>query len=151
MSLSVTPLYGSYTWSDTPAQPPSCTLIEFADVKLLIDIGMDESSLSSETIQARQKWIAEDLLPKIDAVLVCDSGLASIGGLPMVLSKLNPRKEKEMPMVYGTFPTAKLGQMSIYDLHARCSADGDLRLKFGLDDVDEVFSVSVTFRVKMNA
>ena len=141
MSLRVTPLYGSYTWTDTPAQPPSCTLIEYAGVRLLIDVGMDESSLASESVCEKQRWIAEDLLPSIDAVLVCDSGLASIGGLPMVLSRLNLDKKRNMPMIYGTFPTAKLGQMSVYDWHARCSTDGDVRLKFSLDDVDAVFSV----------
>ena len=105
---------------------------------------MDESSLGSKSVREKQRQIAENLLPSIDAVLVCDSGLASIGGLPMVLSRLNGGKDdkKRVPMVYGTFPTAKLGQMSVYDLHARCTADGDVRLKFTLDDVDEVFAVS---------
>jgi len=146
MSLLVTPIYGSYTSPDIPAQPPSCTLIEYAGVRILLDVGMDEGSLSDATLIDRLKWLAEDVLPSIDAILVCDSGLTSIGGVPMLFHLYKMVGGSKMPMVYGTFPTAKLGQMSIYDWHARCSYDGDVRIPFDLDDVDEAFSVSYSNR-----
>jgi len=98
---------------------------------------MDESSIHSPAIAAQHRLIADNL-SNIDAVLICDSSLTSIGALPLVLSKLNS-KGVTPPMVYGTFPTAKMGQMSLYDFHARCSTDG-VSLGWGLDNIDAVFA-----------
>lgn len=198
--LRITPIYGSTTTTTTTTTsgscsgeeennkpkdandnacvacpPPSCTLVEYGGVRLLIDVGWDESCT---------KMSKKDLPLDVDAILVTDSTLSSIGGLPRYFGRKRKKqrhrkvdgdqsggdemeeetKKKEMennnneeeegdeeedasssmsspPPIYGTFPTMKMGQMTLYDAHANNSLDGK-NPGYDLEDVDEVLSTS---------
>ena len=100
-------------------------------------------------------------LPDVDAVLICDSTLSSVGGLPLYFgaSKTDkfgraPRSlhksstssssdneqqtSKKNPPFLATYPTVKMGQMTLYDHHASLSLDG-VHPGYSLEDVDAVF------------
>jgi len=44
-----------------------------------------------------------------------------------------------LPPIYATFPTVKMGQMTLYDQHAAICMDGG-RPNYSLQDVDDVFA-----------
>ena len=137
-------------WLSSPL--PSCTLVEYAGMKILLNVGWDESLSPGGP---------RELPDGVDAVLVCDSTLASLGGLPKYFGadrnnargraprSLASRGEKEgekggdfaprnNPPFLATYPTVKMGQMTLYDHHAALSLDG-CPPGFTLEDVDGVF------------
>ena len=156
---------------------PSCTLVEYAGMKLLLNAGWDESlplnsfldgkksnngsvppSTTKDGIDHRPPVPLE--LPDVDAILVTDSTLSSLGGLPLYfgVSKEDKRgrvprsrtntnnhnsynniKKKANPPFLATYPTVKMGQMTLYDHHASLSLDGS-NPGYSLEDVDAVFS-----------
>jgi len=88
--LRVTPIYGStghHPKSKSLSLPPSCTLIEYGGVRILVNVGLDES-MSTNTATATSAANATDAsvfyheLPAADVILLTDSSLQSIGGLP---------------------------------------------------------------------
>ena len=163
------------------SQVPTCTLVEYAGVRLLLNTGWDEtlpllpSSTSSEGKNSRNNSLPPNELPdNIDAILVCDSTLSSLGGLPLYFgaskSKTSrgnraPRSLMSLqqhltptattvvtknegaptsshhnnPPFFATYPTLKMGQMTMYDHHASLSLDGH-NPGYSLEDVDAVFS-----------
>ncbi len=184
------------------SQVPTCTLVEYAGVRLLLNVGWDESlpgpsSSSSSFVPAvaastkasdgmnlnsKSNTLLPNELPKnIDAILVCDSTLSSLGGLPFYFgackSKTNrgnraPRsllslttttatcttsmtEEEDLrrhnnnnnnnnnnnPPILATYPTLKMGQMTMYDHHASLSLDGH-NPGYTLEDIDAVFSTN---------
>jgi len=157
--LRVTPIYGSYGHNpdnESLSLPPMCTLIEYAGKRVLVDVGWDESCSLGEDVGTR------DVLPEADIVLICNSSLSSVGGLPFHFGPKNRKRRlrkyarmktdkiaasavsnlsKVPPPVYGTLPTCKMGQMSLYDAHANISMDGG-NPGWDLDDADTVFSVN---------
>ena len=107
-----------------------------------------------------------EILPDVDAILLCDSTLPSLGGLPRYFgaSKVSKRgraprplsvlpttaaaaaaatttttKKQRNPPFLATYPTVKMGQMTLYDHHASLSLDG-CHPGYSLEDVDAVFS-----------
>lgn len=189
--LRITPIYGSsltdksstrgkdddeddnpLEWLSSPV--PSCTLVEYAGLKLLLNAGWDESlppvdaadvgddrnvvGTTAASDRAHDNIVPNEL-PNVDAVLVTDSTLSSLGGLPLYFgaSKENrrgraPRKRnkrniddddsndsKANPPFLATYPTVKMGQMTLYDHHASLSLDGS-NPGYTLEDVDAVFS-----------
>ncbi|EJK44049.1 hypothetical protein THAOC_37446, partial [Thalassiosira oceanica] len=106
--LRVTPVYGSPSpsagdppssssssdgppdWLSSPS--PSCTLVEYAGMRVLLNVGWDEGLVAppkdggadekSAAGGERSPAVAPNELPDADAVLVCDSTLGSLGGLP---------------------------------------------------------------------
>jgi cleavage and polyadenylation specificity factor subunit 2 len=195
MQLKVTPIYGSSTppspsttsndensepleWLSSPV--PSCTLVEYAGMKVLLNAGWDEtlaissSSLSSNNSDDHQGSVVNNNdtnmpllpneLPNVDAILICDSTLSSLGGLPLYFGASKkekfgraPRslldsknhhhhteeqrqetKKKTNPPFLATYPTVKMGQMTLYDHHASLSLDG-VHPGYSLEDVDAVF------------
>ena len=184
--LRVTPIYGSYGHNpknESISLPPMCTLIEYGGKRVIIDVGYDESSSYGDDakLEMNQSHNEEKnnhtcldrcqtpTLPEADVVLICNSSLSSIGGLPYYcgpksrkrmikkyskIAKMRHGNDKSAataaaqalvtlskppPIVYGTLPTCKMGQMSLYDLHANCCLDGG-NPGFDLDDIDVVFS-----------
>mmetsp|Transcript_29485 Transcript_29485/g.61545 ORF Transcript_29485/g.61545 Transcript_29485/m.61545 type:complete len:1057 (+) Transcript_29485:226-3396(+) len=187
--LRVTPIYGSslattknskdgtddpLEWISSPT--PSCTLVEYAGMKLLLNAGWDETlPLDGNSNKIREGGIQgnkpeeataiPDDLPDVDAVLITDSTLSSLGGLPLYfgasknkkrgrsprsLSALHSnnkqsnefdgqKKKKRNPPFLATYPTVKMGQMTMYDHHASLSLDGT-NPGYTLEDVDAVFS-----------
>lgn len=121
----VTPVYGSRWSTKGQATEPQCVLIEYANARLLCNVGW---------------WVYSPAvfpeLPEHDALLVTDSTTQCAGGLP-----LYHLQHPETP-VYATFPTVKLGQMTLYDQHAALTMDGK-RPPFTLEEVDQAFG-SVT-------
>ncbi len=89
-------------WLSSPG--PSCSLVEFAGVRLLLNVGWDESMPTppppSSSSRTSPDFVANDGIGggrsddgnyvvaakppgDVDAVLICDSTLSSLGGLPV--------------------------------------------------------------------
>ena len=147
-TLKVTPIYGStghHPSSSSISLPPSSTLIEYGGVSVLVNVGNDESSGPSSL---------PPLDLNIDAIIITDSSLHALGGLPQYMNLRNKQKYSEygddgdienipndVP-IYATFPLLKMGQMNLYDHHSNLALDGG-NPGYSLEDVDELFSPSL--------
>ena len=187
--LRVTPVYGSSAagggvsddgpadWLSSPS--PSCTLVEYAGMRVLLNVGWDEGLVAptadgdgtnAAAGKGKSAAVAPDGLPDCDAVLVCDSTLSSLGGLPRYFGASSPDGEeggngaagrrarsprtlsgrrgtnnngdsgraRSNPPFLATYPTVKMGQMTMYDHHASLSLDG-CDPGYTLGDVDACF------------
>jgi len=129
-------------------------------VKLLVNVGLDDacvaasssstsSNVSSTTTidtSADFNGAASSIPKDVDAVLLCDATLESLGGLPSYFSYLrshnNQRKHgRKLPTIYATYPILQLGPMTLYDYHSNVSLDGK-NPGFTLDDVDTIFTTN---------
>lgn len=110
--LRVTPLFGS-----SPFEVDHSVLIEFGPFKLLWNVGQVDLS----------KYAA--LYDQLDAILLSNSSLPSIGALPVLIRYYHQERSNHhstvLPPVYATFPTVKMGQMALYTEHAVQSFDGN--------------------------
>lgn len=126
--LRVTPIYGSRFSPVGEAEEPSCTLIEFSGCRCLVNVGWHEEL---------------PLIPDHDCVLLTDSTLQAIGGLPAYYDQQRLKwmngEMAEIPPIYATFPTVKMGQMTLYDHHAAVAMDGG-RPPYTLQSIDDVFA-----------
>ena len=154
--LRVTPVYGSTGQnpdSNCISTPPSSTLIEYGGVRILVNVGFDESTLlrSSNPNDTTGAEGVPSKLPDVDAVLLTDSSLGALGGIPIlygknssIQKKLKQKSDKDepetttQPPIYATFPTVKMGQMNLYDQHANICLDGG-DPGYSLSDVDSLF------------
>ena len=182
--LRVTPLYGASLPAARPspssnnapddddddppewlsAPVPACTLVEYAGMRLLLNAGWDESlpaaagdktNTGNNNLGAPSSNPAAPIeLSDADAVLLCDSTLASLGALPRyfgasdssrhgraprsLTTGQSKRRKRRNPPFLATHPTAKMGQMALYDRHAALSLDGR-DPGYSLEDVDAVF------------
>lgn len=134
-------------------------------MKVLLNAGWDETLSNHQEASATSAAdipntnnnmpILPNELPNVDAVLICDSTLSSLGGLPLYFgaSKTDkfgraPRSlhttdeqinnQRTNPPFLATYPTVKMGQMTLYDHHASLSLDGQ-NPGYSLEDVDAVF------------
>lgn len=123
MLLRVTPVYGSSFDAKGAAHTPSCTLVNYGGVSVLVNVGWDESC-ANEDFPA---------LPDHQVLVITDSTLGAMGGLPLYHQQYG-----NIP-VYATFPTVKMGQMRLYDYHASISLDGGSP-PFSLEQLDEAFT-----------
>jgi cleavage and polyadenylation specificity factor subunit 2 len=128
--LRVTPIYGSRWEGQGPAPLGNCTLVEYADVKVLINIGGPVADFD---------WHTQ--LPEHDCVVLTDSTVESMGSLP--LYHRSPGSSSSQ--VYATFPTVKMGQMSLYDHHANLCLDGACP-PFSLEEMDQAFAELQTIK-----
>lgn len=130
--LRVTPLYGAESHHPDSklvgALPPNSTVVEYAGVRLLVNVG----SGSNQELDQLSK------LTQVDAILICDATMESLGGLPKAFP---PTSKSSIPPIYATYPTLQLGPMTLYDHHANISLDGG-NPGFSLDDVDALFAPS---------
>ena len=138
--LRVTPIYGSRWHPDGPSSSGSCTLVEYADVKVLINAGGPVANFDFQQ------------LPPHDCFLLTDSTLKSIGSFPQYAASQrrryssNDNKDgRRPPPMYATFPTVKMGQMSLYDYHANACLDGDSP-PYSLNDMDRAFGQLQTIK-----
>ena len=180
--LRVTPLYGSHGHNPASASlsiPPSSTLVEYGGVRVLVNVGWDESypildgpaAASGSEGEGGADQIPPASLPDVDAIVIADSTLASLGGLPIYLGRRGRARRAAaaaaaaatsaaatgggggegkadppaIPPIYGTYPTLKMGQMTLYDYHATQCFDGR-DPGFDLADVDELFAEGRHFR-----
>lgn len=127
--LRVTPIYGSRSNNQGSASLGSCTLIEYADVRVLVNVGGPSDNYD---------WAS---LPKHDCLLITDSTMASMGSFPSYVSSPQAR----LTEVYATFPTVKMGQMSLYNYHANLSLDGG-RPQYSLEQIDDAFAAMQTIK-----
>jgi cleavage and polyadenylation specificity factor subunit 2 len=131
--LRVTPVYGSRFDADGSAEPPTCTLVEYGGVRVLWNVGWwGESSSSSSTETSFPS------LPDHDCLIVSDSTLNSLGGLPLYLEHHYKAKNLHIPL-YATFPTVKMGHMTLYDHHASISLDGG-KPPYTLEQMDDAMA-----------
>lgn len=151
--LRVTPIYGSRWSEEGAAVGPQCTLIEYADCRVLLNVGWSASAAAAASSFPQ--------LPAHDALILTDSTLESIGGLPLYYQQWKENNKKKagendnnknsdtapqdgssgnrpLPPMYATFPVVKMGQMTMYDQHAAICMDGG-KPAFSLQDVDDVF------------
>lgn len=78
-------------------------------------------------------------LPDHQALIVSDSTLGSMGGLPLYYQQF-PTKP-----IFATFPTVKMGQMTLYDQHASLCLDGS-RPPFSLEQLDSAAAALQTIK-----
>lgn len=127
--LRVTPIYGSRFDASGAADTPSCTLVEYGNVSVLVNVGWDESC-------PQNKFPG---LPPHQVLVITDSTLGAMGGLPIYHSQF-----PNIP-IYATFPTVKMGQMTLYDYHASISLDGG-NPPYSLEALDEAFASMNTLK-----
>ena len=121
--LRVTPIYGSRWQSSTPQG--TCTLVEYANVKVLVNVGSGSGS--------RIKGSTGTCWPDHDVLVVSDSTLECIGSLPLYCTAF-PHTQ-----ILVTFPTAKMGQMTLWDYHAQLSLDGGSP-SYTLEQIDQAMN-----------
>ena len=146
--LRVTPIYGSCADTRGPSNTARCTLIEYGGVSVLWNVGYNTGGFPD--------------LPPHDALIVSDSTLGSIGGLPLYCKQQRQRgqggrhpsqqghdgqgnKTKQQPLIFATFPTAKMGQMTLYDQHASVCLDGR-KPPYTLEELDSSISALKTIK-----
>eukprot|EP00536_Pseudo-nitzschia_multiseries_P006857 jgi/Psemu1/193992/e_gw1.151.72.1 len=135
--LRVTPLYGSRWETSGAARSGSCTLVEYADVRVLVDTtesatvnNTDEQSNSIiNNNNNKNQYTFWENLPPHDCLVLTDSTLESMGSLPLYI----------LPPIFATFPTVKMGQMTLYDHHANLSLDGG-RPPYTLEEMDRAIA-----------
>jgi len=172
--LRVTPIYGS-RWDDSGvAQAGNCTLVEYADVRVLVNVGLvqqqpqqnnnSNNSGGSSTVQDAAAASASasasasmdfwSNLPPHDCLVLTDSKLESIGSLPLYVkgrqsTAANGGGDRGGPNnikpIFATYPTVKMGQMTLYDYHANLCLDGG-RPEFSLEEIDDAFSKLTTIK-----
>lgn len=125
--LRVTPLYGSQHDVHGQSEEPVCTLIEFSGRRILVNVGWNP------------EFDFDKDLPDHDCLILTDSTLRSIGSLPSYFASRKTKQEDGMKIL-ATFPTVKMGQMTLYDQHSVIATDGG-KPPFSLDDLDDVFSM----------
>eukprot|EP00592_Proboscia_alata_P011254 CAMPEP_0194367606 /NCGR_PEP_ID=MMETSP0174-20130528/15730_1 /TAXON_ID=216777 /ORGANISM="Proboscia alata, Strain PI-D3" /LENGTH=141 /DNA_ID=CAMNT_0039143469 /DNA_START=108 /DNA_END=530 /DNA_ORIENTATION=+ len=140
--LRVTPLYGSSSHhpdQESIAIKPLSTLIEYDNRRILVDLGWDAScyndvvvtspnntkeELGSGGSSKPQKTVPleehlqklREIVSTVDVIVLCDSTLLSIGGLPLLYTpdpSSSTSNSTKTPMIYATFPTTKMGQMTL--------------------------------------
>jgi cleavage and polyadenylation specificity factor subunit 2 len=147
--LRVTPLYGSRYDNRIASQESSCTLIEFGGVRILWNVGLrTDLALVDAMNDNHNHLLPLGLeLPEHDVLLISDSTLASCGGLPLYYRQ-QQQASSSSPFgvkAYATFPTVKMGQMTMYDVHARISLDGG-QPPFTLEELDASFALLQTIK-----
>lgn len=154
--LRVTPIYGSRWSKEGQAEEPSCTLIEYGGCRVLWNCGWcaassaaaitaatatkDEGITNSQeqTSHAHDAFIFPKELPDHECLIISDSTIQASGGLPLYYKTMLETKGY-VPPIYATFPTVKMGQMTLYDQHASICFDGG-RPPYSLEDIDNVYS-----------
>lgn len=126
--LRVTPIYGSRWDKGGHSARGSCTLIEYANVKVLVNVGGPVADYDWQS------------LPEHDCLVLTDSTLESMGSLPLYRRSFTSKSD-----VFATFPTVKMGQMSLYDHHSNLSLDGESP-PFSLEDMDNAFASMKTIK-----
>jgi cleavage and polyadenylation specificity factor subunit 2 len=140
--LRVTPIYGSCWSPEGAAVAPQCTLVEYADCRVLLNVGWFPTSISGSHVDE-----SFPALPPHDALILTDSSLECLGGLPLYYRQWQQQQQQQyaaedraaLPPIFATFPVVKMGQMTIYNDHAAISLDGG-EPPFTLQDVDQVFA-----------
>lgn len=141
--LRVTPIYGSQWQREGPAASGSCTLVEYADVRVLVNVGGPVGAPRGDSPTAMHpattaptegsgstapatlptdtqspSFFDYSKLPDHDCLVLSDSTLECLGALPLYC-QAHPDKP-----IYATFPTVKMGQMTLWDYHAHVCLDG---------------------------
>eukprot|EP00934_Nitzschia_sp_Nitz4_P004338 Nitzschia sp. Nitz4//scaffold138_size62050//1928//4771//NITZ4_006381-RA/size62050-processed-gene-0.43-mRNA-1//1//CDS//3329535746//4328//frame0 len=140
--LRVTPIYGSQWQDQGPASSGSCTLVEYANVRVLINVGGPVSLAESGTTTSTSPTgtvFDYSTLPDHDCLVLSDSTLESLGGLPLYC-QAHPDKP-----VLATFPTVKMGQMTLWDWHAHICLDGG-KPPFTLEQMDVAIAQLTTIK-----
>ncbi|KAG7358896.1 metallo-beta-lactamase superfamily protein [Nitzschia inconspicua] len=164
--LRITPLYGSRWEEAGAAKRGSCTLVEYADVRVLVNVGLRVDDDAAGTVLDSRRSAAVDPpnfptpesassfwenLPPHDCLVLTESSLECIGSLPLYVKGVSRQTQRELqlplddknatflPPIYATFPTVKMGQMSLYDYHANLCLDG-AKPPFSLEEIDAAFA-----------
>ena len=127
--LRVTPIYGSRFDAKGAADTPNCTLVEYGNVSVLVNVGWDESCPNDSFPE----------LPEHQVLVITDSTLGAMGGLPQY------HRQHECVPIYATFPTVKMGQMTLYDYHASIALDGGIP-PYSLEELDKAFAALKTLK-----
>ena len=82
--LRVTPIYGSQWSSEGQAEEPTCTLVEYGDCRVLLNVGWVQGEETANF----------PLLPDHDCLLLTDSSLQSMGGLPLYYHQQEQKRKR---------------------------------------------------------
>jgi cleavage and polyadenylation specificity factor subunit 2 len=165
--LRVTPLYGSQYNDSGEAEAPTCTLIEFSHCRCLLNLGYHPQYWSSSSsnsrnttkdVQSNEKKLVKKnklnpiTVPLHDCVLLMNSTWQCIGSLPMYYEYMQELYHNgtisTIPPIYATYPTIKMGQMTLYEYHATLAYDGIHPLPYTLSSIDNV--VASILPIKFN-
>jgi cleavage and polyadenylation specificity factor subunit 2 len=159
--LRVTPIYGSRWEEQGSATLGSCTLVEYAGVRVLVNVGGPFTAV----VQAGDGGEEERTMPPLpdhDCLLLTDSTLEHMGNLPLYCKQQRQLQQQQqqqqmideddghvtMPPlkpIYATFPTVKMGQMALYDYHANLCLDGGCP-PFTLEEMDSAIAQLQTIK-----
>ena len=124
--LRITPIFGSRWDADGPSKLGACTLVEYANVKVLVNAGLNMNVTDNGVYDFSD-------VPPHDCLLLTDSTLEHMGGLPAY-----HQQHPTTPM-YATFPTVKMGQMTLYDHHSNVCLDGGT-CPYTMEQMDVAFA-----------
>lgn len=117
--LRLTPLSGSRF--SPAADAPNTTLVEYGGAAVVWNLGAWQND-----------W------PAHDCVILTSSTLQDAAALPVYYHSMM-ESIGYVPPIYATFPTVKMGQMTLYDAHAAVCGDGG-KPAYSLEDIDNVFA-----------
>ena len=95
--LRVTPIYGSQWSAGGSAEEPTCTLVEYGDCRILLNVGwihQPDVGATTQQQQHQQQPAEFPWLPDHDCVLLTDSTLQSMGGLPLYYQQQQQKQEE---------------------------------------------------------
>ena len=104
----------------------------------IIATATTKTSTENESITKRNEF------PHHDCVFIMNSTWQCLGGLPVYLEHMQHLYQRNLipniPPIYTTYPTIKMGQMTVYDYHATLAMDGNVGIPYSLAAIDNVFS-----------
>ncbi|KAL3313093.1 hypothetical protein Ciccas_008309 [Cichlidogyrus casuarinus] len=123
-----------HTLSGASDDGPPCFILQIDHFHCLLDCGWVESAHGPYPTELK-KWIKH-----LDAVFISHATPRHCGFLPLLVAKYGLRCP-----IYSTIPTARLGQLFLYDLYQSIFASQDYDV-FSLDDVDDTFDRITTLK-----
>ena len=141
--LRITPLYGSHFNPYGEAEEPTCTFIELSRCRCLINVGYNPSFWNNLIYASTTSDGLANRIPDHDCVFIMNSTWQCVAGLPLyyeyMQTQYNNGAISFIPPIYATYPTIKMGQMTLYDYHATIAMDGNSP-PFTLQSIDNVFA-----------
>ena len=142
------------------AEAPTCTLVEFSNCRIIMNMGYHPTywnTITSSNHSNRNSNITENEVstthnqfPDHDCVFILNSTWQCLGGLPIYYEYMQQLYQQNLitniPPIYTTYPTIKMGQMTIYDYHATLAMDGNVGIPYSLSAIDNVFASMIPIK-----
>lgn len=108
----------------------------------------DDEDVDANNLQRKMRSMDRfPILPPHDCLILTDSTVQALGGLPLYYQQMLEQQggHHNIPPIYATFPTVKMGQMTLYDQHAQICLDGG-KPPCTLEDIDNVFALVISIK-----